>query len=118
MQKYLTSLEQVCATSVYGAVSRELEGKGGLYLEGASITQHLCPPDGDGVEYSYGSWAFDREKEEALWELSKTMVGSQIKRKSQAVRNGFGWVWPGRPSPLKICEPHKFVDVLHLNVLD
>lgn len=74
-QKYMTSLEQACATSVYGAVSRELEGKGGLYLEGASIAEYPCPPDGDGLEYGYGSWAYDQEKEEALWELSKAMVG-------------------------------------------
>ncbi|BDD60509.1 hypothetical protein MAP00_005631 [Monascus purpureus] len=32
MQKYLSSLEQACATSVYAAVSSELEGKGDLYL--------------------------------------------------------------------------------------
>lgn len=75
MQKYLTSLEQACATSVYGAVSSELEGKGGLYLEGASVTVHPCPADGDGAEYGYGSWAFDQEKENALWELSKKMAG-------------------------------------------
>lgn len=75
MQKYLTSQEQACATSVYGAVSSELEGKGGLYLEGASIAMHPCPSDGDGAEYGYGSWAFDQEKEEALWELSKKLAG-------------------------------------------
>ena len=33
MQKYLSSMEQACATTVYGAVSADLEGKGGLYLE-------------------------------------------------------------------------------------
>ena len=77
MQKYLTSLEQACATSVYGAVSKELEGNGGLYLEGASVAVHPCPPDGDGAEYGYGSWAFDQEKEEKLWDLSKTMVGAK-----------------------------------------
>lgn len=75
MQKYFTSIEQACATSVYGAVSRELEGKGGLYLEGASVAEHPCPPDGDIIEYGYGSCAFDQEKEEALWEVSKTMAG-------------------------------------------
>ena len=75
IQKYFTSLEQACATSVYGAISSELERKGGLYLEGASIVEHPCPPDGDGVEYGYANWAFDEGKENALWELSKTMVG-------------------------------------------
>lgn len=75
LQIYTTSLEQSCATSIYGAVSSEIEGKGGLYLEGASVDVHPCPPDGDAVEYGYGSWAFDQEKEVALWELSKNMVG-------------------------------------------
>ena len=74
-KKYLTSTEQACATSVYGAVSSELEGKGGLYLEGASVAEHPCPHDGDRVEYGYGSWAFDSAKEEELWKLSKSMVG-------------------------------------------
>ncbi|KAI1082490.1 hypothetical protein F5B20DRAFT_531522 [Whalleya microplaca] len=74
MQKYLTTTQQACATSVYGAVSSELEGKGGLYLEGASMSVHPCPPDGDGIEYGYGTWAYDQESEERLWELSKTMV--------------------------------------------
>ncbi|KAL9586168.1 MAG: hypothetical protein Q9212_001089 [Teloschistes hypoglaucus] len=75
MAKYLTSTEQACATSVYGGVSSEIEGKGGLYLEGASVAVHPCPPDGDGAEYGYADYAFDEEKEKALWELSKTMVG-------------------------------------------
>ncbi len=43
MQKYLTSIEQACATSVYDTVSVELEGNGGLHLEGASIAEHSCP---------------------------------------------------------------------------
>ena len=75
MSKYLTSTEQACATSVYGAVSSELEGKGGLYLEGASVAVHPCPPDGDGVEYGYAEYAFDEAKEKELWERSKQMVG-------------------------------------------
>ncbi|KAI0134658.1 hypothetical protein BJ170DRAFT_729845 [Xylariales sp. AK1849] len=73
-QKYFTDIEQVCATNIYGAVSKEIEGKGGLYLEGASIAGP-CPPDGDDVEYGYGSWAFDKEQEERLWEMSKKMIG-------------------------------------------
>ncbi|KAI4288437.1 MAG: hypothetical protein L6R35_002301 [Caloplaca aegaea] len=72
--KYMTNQEQACATSVYGAVSSELEGKGGLYLEGASISARTCPPDGDGIEYGYAEYAFDQAKEEALWELSKKMA--------------------------------------------
>lgn len=72
---YLSSLGQACATSIYGAVSSDLEGKGGLYLEGASVAIHPTPPGGDALEYGYGSWAFDQTKEEELWKLSKSWVG-------------------------------------------
>lgn len=75
VRAYLSSLEQACATTVYGAVSSELKGKGGLYLEGASVVVHQVPEDGDALEYGFGAWAFDEEKEKALWELSKTLVG-------------------------------------------
>ncbi|KAI0851283.1 short-chain dehydrogenase [Daldinia vernicosa] len=74
VMKYFVSLEQACATSVYAAVSKELEGKGGLYLEGVSVAGP-APADGDAIEYGYGEWAFDGEKEEKLWEVSKGLVG-------------------------------------------
>ncbi|KAL8947326.1 MAG: hypothetical protein Q9222_006382 [Ikaeria aurantiellina] len=74
MQKYLCSIEQACATSVYGAASKELEEKGGLYLEGASVSESVCPPDTVGFDYGYADYAFDPEKEEALWELSKKLA--------------------------------------------
>jgi hypothetical protein len=69
MRKYLSSIRQACATSVYGAVFLELEGRrgGGLYLEGASVAVHPCPLHGDAAEYGYGSWTLDKEKEERLW---------------------------------------------------
>ncbi|KAL3464367.1 short-chain dehydrogenase [Aspergillus heterothallicus] len=70
-QRYLTSIPQASATSIYGAVSAELGGKGGLYLEGATVSVRACPEDGDAVEYGLGKWTFDREGEERLWELSK-----------------------------------------------
>ncbi|KAL8879013.1 MAG: hypothetical protein Q9198_003297, partial [Flavoplaca austrocitrina] len=74
IQKYMSNQAQSCATSVYGAVSSELEGKGGLYLEGASVSERLCPPGADAVEYGYADYAFDQAKEEELWELSKKMT--------------------------------------------
>ncbi|KAI1502829.1 short-chain dehydrogenase [Biscogniauxia marginata] len=74
IMRYFVNYDQACATSVYAAVSKDLEGRGGLYLEGASVAGP-APPDGDSVEYGYGEWAFDREKEEKLWEISKQMVG-------------------------------------------
>ncbi|KAI1380843.1 short-chain dehydrogenase [Hypoxylon crocopeplum] len=74
MAKYFVNLEQGCATSIYAALSKDLEGRGGLYLEGASVSGP-APADGDVVEYGYGEWAFDHEKEERLWEISKKLVG-------------------------------------------
>ncbi|KAI8626946.1 short-chain dehydrogenase [Xylariaceae sp. FL1651] len=73
-KRYISSTEQACATTVYGAVSRELEGKGGLYLEGASTAILPIPEDAGLFDYGYAEWAFDQEKEEKLWELSKKMV--------------------------------------------
>lgn len=72
--KFLQNVEQECATSLYAAVSKDLEGKGGLYLEGASLSGP-APADGDNIEYGHAEWAFDREKEEKLWEVSKKLVG-------------------------------------------
>ncbi|KAJ6190488.1 hypothetical protein N7519_000509 [Penicillium mononematosum] len=75
---YLSSLEQSCATTIYASVSSELEGKGGLYLEGASVAAYPTPSGGDGLEYGYSSWAFDEAKEKELWELSKSWVGVDL----------------------------------------
>ncbi|KAJ5459310.1 hypothetical protein N7530_011254 [Penicillium desertorum] len=72
---YLSSLEQGCATTIYASVSSELEGGGGLYLEGASVAAYPTPSGGDGLEYGYSSWAFDEAKEKELWDLSKSWVG-------------------------------------------
>ncbi|KAI1817368.1 NAD(P)-binding protein [Poronia punctata] len=74
MAKYFGSTEQGASTSVYGAISRELEGRGGLYLEGTSVAGP-APADADLIEYGHASWAFDQKSEEQLWELSKKMVG-------------------------------------------
>ncbi|KAL2850758.1 hypothetical protein BJY01DRAFT_233137 [Aspergillus pseudoustus] len=57
-QRYLTKNPQASATSVYGAVTQELEGRGGMYLEGPSIATRACPEDGDAVEYGFGKRIF------------------------------------------------------------
>ncbi|KAI0595896.1 short-chain dehydrogenase [Biscogniauxia sp. FL1348] len=74
LMKYFVDYDQACATSIYAALSKDLEGRGGLYLEGASVSGPV-PAGADAVEYGYSEWAFDREKEEKLWEISKKMVG-------------------------------------------
>ncbi|KAI0166257.1 short-chain dehydrogenase [Xylariaceae sp. FL1272] len=65
--RYISSTEQACATTVYGAVSSELEG--------ASTTVLPVPKDSkDAFEYRYAEWAFDKERDEKLWNLREEMV--------------------------------------------
>lgn len=77
--KYLTDVRQGCATSVYAAVSAELEGRGGFYLEGCAVAGPAPAASleaGDALEYGYGGWAFDEALEGRLWEKSLEWVGA------------------------------------------
>ncbi|KAL7758428.1 hypothetical protein ACKLNR_010855 [Fusarium oxysporum f. sp. zingiberi] len=71
LKKYMMSQDQACATTIYGAVSGELEGQGRLYLEGASKSGP-CPAGSDAVEYGSASWSQDNTKEEELWERARS----------------------------------------------
>lgn len=77
--KFMKSIDQGCATTVWAAVARELEGKGGLYLEDCSVAQKVAEDldeAGDGrIEPGYAKWAYDAESEEKLWKLSLEAVG-------------------------------------------
>ena len=66
--------QQGCATSVWAAVARELEGRGGFYLEGCSFSGP-APEGAHPAEYGYAPWAFDPESERRLWEVSEKLVG-------------------------------------------
>jgi NAD(P)-dependent dehydrogenase (short-subunit alcohol dehydrogenase family) len=68
------SAEQGAATSVYGAVARELEGTGGKYLEDCGIAEMARDNANMGLP-GYASFAFDEEVEERLWRVSCEMVG-------------------------------------------
>ena len=52
------SAEQGAATSVFGAVARELEGVGGMYFEDCAIAG-LAGVDADMGVPEYASFAFD-----------------------------------------------------------
>ncbi len=73
------STEQGAATSVFAATARELEGRGGLYLENCEIAAPAAEgldESGDGrMAYGYAKWAYDPAGEEKLWKLSLEMVG-------------------------------------------
>ncbi|GFG06202.1 short-chain dehydrogenase TIC 32, chloroplastic [Aspergillus udagawae] len=70
----LKSPEQGAATSVWGAVSRSLEGMGGKYLEDVQIAEAHDPSGGPWAP-GYASYAYNPEKERRLWEVSLKLVG-------------------------------------------
>lgn len=67
---------QGAATTVYAAISRDWEGKGGRFL---SNCMEMDPFQGlEGIEVmdeGYAPWAYDEEKEDRLWKDSLKMVG-------------------------------------------
>ena len=70
------SAAQGAATTVYAAVSKDWEGKGGRYL---SNCMEMGPFQGkEGIEVmdeGYAPWAYDQEKQDKLWADSLKMVG-------------------------------------------
>jgi NAD(P)-dependent dehydrogenase (short-subunit alcohol dehydrogenase family) len=73
-RNYSKSTEQGAATTVWAAVGKEWEGKGGKYLENVQVS----PPMREGqaqTEPGHAEYAYDEEKEETLWADSLKMVG-------------------------------------------
>lgn len=74
VQKVMKSPSQGAATSVWAAVSKELEGKGALYLEDCAVAS----PVKEGAQSrapGYAPHAFDEEKAQRLWSESFELVG-------------------------------------------
>ncbi|EEU33862.1 uncharacterized protein NECHADRAFT_94811 [Fusarium vanettenii 77-13-4] len=65
LAKTWKSIEQGAATTVLAAVSPELEGKGGSYLEDTQVAK--LPGTG---RAGYADWAYDEEGPGKLWEKS------------------------------------------------
>ncbi|MCJ1368706.1 hypothetical protein MMC16_007851 [Acarospora aff. strigata] len=70
----MKSPEQGAATTVWAAIGKEWEGKGGKYLNDCSIAR--TPQDGE-VNLGYASHAYDEEAAKRLWEVSTQLVGLQ-----------------------------------------
>ena len=76
---WMRSLEQGCATTVWAATARELEGKGGVYCENCAVAVEA--PEGldeaglGRLQYGYAKWAYNQEMEERLWKMSLEAVG-------------------------------------------
>ncbi|KAM0427882.1 hypothetical protein ACHAPT_007341 [Fusarium lateritium] len=68
------SIPQGAAVSAYAATAKELEGRGGLYLENLAPSEPAKPGPVT-EEPGYAPWAFDEENERKLWDLSLQLVG-------------------------------------------
>ncbi|KAH6667988.1 hypothetical protein B0J14DRAFT_489255 [Halenospora varia] len=72
--KALKSREQGAATTVWAAIGKEWENRGGRYLEDCEEAERGAD-DGDMWGKGYVSHTYDPVKEERLWEDSLKMVG-------------------------------------------
>jgi NAD(P)-dependent dehydrogenase (short-subunit alcohol dehydrogenase family) len=69
------TIEQGAATTLWGAVSKDLEGKGGLYLEDVAVAK----PQEPGVWSGYAVGAFDAAKAAKLWDWTDAAVSKFVK---------------------------------------
>lgn len=65
---------QGAATTVWGAVAKEWEGKGGVYLDEVA-EGWLTPPDALYYRGGYAPQAFDPPTEQKLWDVSLKLTG-------------------------------------------
>lgn len=84
--KNMKSAEQGAATSVWAAVDKAWEGKGGKWLEDCQIGKVADPriPALQGGP-GYAPWAYDEEGAERLWDLSLNLVGNARQRKARPI---------------------------------
>lgn len=74
VKKIMKNRQQGAATSVWAAISKDLEGKGGLYLEDCAVASQVedrAAPRAPG----YAEYAFDKEQAERLYNETFEMVG-------------------------------------------
>jgi len=69
---YVKSVEQGAATSVWCAVSPQLDGKGGVYCEDCDLAP-VVPADDQGLGVRY--YAIDPDLADRLWTLSEHLTG-------------------------------------------
>ncbi|KAH8597331.1 short-chain dehydrogenase [Bisporella sp. PMI_857] len=69
MWRSLKSPEQGAATTVWAAIARALEGKGGRYLEDCQVAS-IWERAGGRWAPGYAAWAYDKEREGRLWKMS------------------------------------------------
>ncbi|KAJ5323126.1 NAD(P)-binding protein [Penicillium brevicompactum] len=73
LANYWKSPAQGAATTVWGAVAKELEGQGGKYLDDCQIASLYDPSQGTRSP-GYAPWAFDVEGQKRLWTETLKML--------------------------------------------
>lgn len=76
--EHTKSQKQGAATTVWAAVAKVWEGKGGKYLEDCQIS----PPCKEGytfLDMGFEKWAYDQKQAERLWKVSNELVGFEEK---------------------------------------
>jgi hypothetical protein len=71
------TVEQGAATTIWGAVSPQLNGKGGVYCEDCDIAP-VVPADSK-LNSGVRPWAVDKAAAEALWILSEKLTSVSAK---------------------------------------
>lgn len=77
INEHLKSTAQGAATTVYAAISKDWEGKGGRYLENCTESGPTKEPRTP-TSQGYVPHAYDEEKEKKLWLDSLKMVGCEL----------------------------------------
>lgn len=73
----LKSPAQGAATSVWGATSRMLDGRGGLYLQDVDVAP-VIHGEGDLFTPGVNAWAIDPDVARRLWALSARLTGADL----------------------------------------
>ncbi|UPK99752.1 hypothetical protein LCI18_010687 [Fusarium solani-melongenae] len=74
---YMKSIAQGAATTVWAAVGKEWENKGGRYLAEVSEDHPLRGSETDIIRLGYASHAYDEDGEKRLWQLGLKLIGAQ-----------------------------------------
>ncbi|KIW53526.1 hypothetical protein PV05_09092 [Exophiala xenobiotica] len=76
MMRGMKSAEQGAATTVLAAVDKELEGKGGKYLDDTAVSPPVEPSLANELTaQGHAAWAYDEEAAKKLWTVSNQIVG-------------------------------------------
>lgn len=76
IQNYMKSPAQGASTTLLAAVDKELEGKGGKYLDDTQVSPPINPEEAKSLTATgYADWVYDVDQAKKLWEVSSKLVG-------------------------------------------